>query len=610
MKVSYTLSQSLIPIQTPTTVDLLVNFKPESSVELVPRRPLNLSVVLDRSGSMAGYALSNAIQATEKLVDFLSPDDLLSVIIYDDVAEVIVPHQAVTNKQEIKAKIKKIRARGCTNLSGGWLLGCSQVKSHLSTDKLNRVLLLTDGLANIGERKPEILLKTAAEKAQQGIVTTTLGFGSNFNEDLLIGMADAAGGNFYFIQSPDDSADVFHIEMESLLSLVTQNLIVTLHPQKNVTIKEVLNNYSTTIKKEKTEVILGDVYHTENKPLALSLSIEPQKKIGKSEILTLSYRYDTVINDSIKTLDGEIPITIAVDDEEASKNLQPNPEVIEKTSQFRIAQVKDEAIQLADQGKYQEASKKLQEIIEGLKEKALIEFFEIAEEISQLEYYSQQLNQGYFNRSIRKEMRDQSYQTRNRSRNDLQLRGTTAGNADSLEAISDSGNGILLQCIRVGGKLRIKVISEGYDPNLNVQFPRSIREEGVTYIVDEITLSANQSFYRVSGNIRRLVKPGEERQPRQTYEKPQNLKAVKSSLTLADLETTDTVGDGVLIQCVQEGKKLRARVVSDGYNPDFNVRFPRSIRQEGILFVVDGIKETAKGDSYIALGKVRRFLQT
>ena len=80
-------------------------------------------------------------------------------------------------------------------------------------------------------------------------------------------------------------------------------------------------------------------------------------------------------------------------------------------------------------------------------------------------------------------MRDQSYQTRNRNREDLKLRGTTSGNADSLEAVSDAGHGILVECIRVGGKLRIKVISEGYDPSLNVQFPRSIREEGVTYIV-------------------------------------------------------------------------------------------------------------------------------
>ena len=432
---------------------------------------------------MAGYALSNAIKATEKLVDFLSPDDLLSVIVYDDVAELIVPHQAVTNKQEIKAKLKKIQARGCTNLSGGWLFRCSQVESHLSPDKLNRVLLLTDGFANVGERKPKILIKTAAEKAKQGIITTTLGFGNNFNEDLLIGIADAAGGNFDFIQSPDDAADVFRIEMESLVSLVAQNLIVTLQPQKDVTIKEMLNNYSITTTKEKTEVILGDVYHTENKPLALSLSIQPQNEMGKSELLTLSYRYEQVIDDSIKTLDKQIPITITIGDEEGSKNLQPNPEVIEKTSQFRIAQVKDEAIKLADQGKYQESAQKLEEIVKVLKEKALIELFKLAEEISQLEYYSQQLNQGYFDRSIRKEMRDQSYQTRNRNREDLKLRGTTSGNADSLEAVSDAGHGILVECIRVGGKLRIKVISEGYDPSLNVQFPRSIREEGVTYIV-------------------------------------------------------------------------------------------------------------------------------
>lgn len=117
----------------------------------------------------------------------------------------------MTDKAKIQAAIGKIRTRGITNLSGGWLMGCDRVQSQQSSEKLNRVLLLTDGLANRGITEPQVLIKTAREKAEAGIITTTLGFGDYFNEDLLIGMAEAAGGNFYFIQSADDAANVFNL---------------------------------------------------------------------------------------------------------------------------------------------------------------------------------------------------------------------------------------------------------------------------------------------------------------------------------------------------------------------------------------------------------------
>jgi Ca-activated chloride channel family protein len=486
------------------------------------------------------------------------------------------------------------------------MMGCDLVKSNQSKERINRVLLLTDGLANVGVVDNQVLTKTAQNKAEQGITTTTLGFGNYFNEDLLIGIANAGKGNFYFIQSPDDAAEVFNIEMESLVSVVAQNLSVSLEPEGTTKVTELLNNYLSQKQDNNLVVFLGDVYAVETKPLAVSLSIPAQKQLGATQLLTLAFKYQTVVGDSIQTISDRIPITITVGKAEEAKNIQPDLKVVEQTSQLRIAQVKDEAIALADNGNYRQASEKLRQMAENLKQKALQEFFEIAEEIAQLEYYAQSLDKSKFNSAIRKEMRDQSYQSRMRDREDLKQRGITAGAADSLEAVSSAEGGILLKCERISGKLRIRVVVDGYDPNLNVQFPRSIREEGMSYVVDEVTLSANGSFYRVSGNIRRLGQP---RAAKTTSSQPKNLKAADSSLTIADLDKTTSVGDGVLIQCVQDGKKLRARVVSDGYDPNFNVRFPRNIRQEGILFVVDEIKTTAQGGSYIALGKVKLLEQ-
>jgi Ca-activated chloride channel family protein len=172
--------------------------------------------------------------------------------------------------------------------------------------------------------------------------------------------------------------------------------------------------------------------------------------------------------------------------------------------------------------------------------------------------------------------------------------------------------GVELECVRESGKLRMRVVSSGYDPKFNVQFPRTVREEGVHYVVDALETSKDSTFYRATGKVRRLVRPGEPDRyagtARPARKGPPKASKV-SARTAADLDATDTVGDGVLVQCIKDGSKLRARVVSDGYDPDFNMRFPRDIRQEGTLYVVDEVIPGPGGTSYIACGKIRRFVQ-
>jgi Ca-activated chloride channel family protein len=611
MKANYSLSYSLIAAANPSTLDLIISFQGEETLEDSPRRPLNLSIVIDRSGSMAGTPLRHAIQAAQTLVERLTPEDFLSVVIYDDTPETILPPQLVRDPAAIRDQLGKIQAGGCTNLSGGWLMGCDCVKAQQSSERINRVLLLTDGQANEGITDSRVLINTAREKAEQGIVTTTLGFGVGFNEDLLIGMANASGGNFYFIQSPDDAADVFRIEMESLVSVVAQNLTVTLQPEESVAIAGILNNYRSTVKGNNLEVFLGDVYGVEPKQLAVELSLSPISDLGVKQIATVTYQYQAIAQGSIQSFTNQLPISLTV--VAAEETVQPNAAVVEQASKLRIAKVKDEAVTLADQGDYSNASQKLRKTVEDLKLKALHESFEIAEEMEQLEHYAQRLESRRFDSNSRKEMRDQSYQARTRDRSDLKLRGIASGSANTLEAVSSFDQGLLVECEREGGKLRVHVISEGYNRDFNVQFPRNLREEGVTYIVDEIHLSADGSFYRASGNIRRLVKPGQERAatPEGTIavKKSQKRQTANAPGSAADLETADTVGTCVLVQCIKEGSKLRARVVSDGYNPNYNIRFPRNIREEGILYVVDEVEEAASGGSYIAYGKIRRLVQ-
>ncbi|MFN6473892.1 MAG: vWA domain-containing protein [Nostoc sp. SerVER01] len=608
LKTSYDFDQAILPAGSSLKTNILLRFR--ADIAESPRRNLNLSLVIDRSGSMAGAPLHHALRAAESVVDRLEPDDILSVVVYDDEVDTVVTPQPVKDKAALKTSIKKVRAGGITNLSGGWLKGCEHVKKQLDPQKINRVLLLTDGHANMGIQDPKILTATSGQKAEEGITTTTLGFDQGFNEDLLIGMARAANGNFYFIQSIDEATEVFSIELDSLRAVVGQNLKVTVELADGVKLIDTLSLAKVSHNADQTLITLGELYEGEDKLLGLSLEISAAQ-IGELPVMKLHYSADVVQNDVIESLSGTADVVAKVGTVEEAA-LASSSHIILELSRLTIAKAKETALDLAEHGKHEEAEQILRALVKDLRDKGLNENFEIAEEIDQLEYFAGRIAQKALGNAGRKELRDQSFQTMTRNRSDLVGRGVTAGDeVYGMPVVNEVGSGVELHCVREGGKLRIKVISDGYDSTKNVQFPRAIRAEGARYVVEGLELSSDGSFYRVGGKITRLTRPGEADiffAPRQSRSASTG-KASKGPASAADLPTTDTVKDGVLVQCVKDGSKLRARVVSDGYEPNWNMRFPRSVREEGMLYVVDEIKTAPDGKSYIACGEIKRFVQ-
>ncbi|MCC5645482.1 VWA domain-containing protein [Nostoc sp. CHAB 5824] len=610
IKTSYEFDQSILPAGSSLKTNILLRFRAEIAES--PRRNLNLSLVIDRSGSMAGAPLHHALKAAESVVDQLEPDDILSVVVYDDEVDSVVPPQAVTNKASLKNSIRKVRAGGITNLSGGWLKGCEHVKTRLDPQKINRVLLLTDGHANMGIQDPKILTATSGQKAEEGITTTTLGFAQGFNEDLLIGMARAATGNFYFIQSIDEATEVFGIELDSLRAVVGQNLKLTLELADGVSLVDTLSLAKVSRNDAgQTVITLGELYEGEDKLLGLSLEIS-SAQIGELPMMKLHYSADVIQDDLIQSVSGTADIVAKVGTVEEAA-FASTSHIILELSRLTIAKAKETALDLAEHGRHQEAEQTLRALVQDLRDKGLNENFEIAEEIDQLEYFAGRIAQKALGNAGRKEMRDQSYQTMTRNRSDLVGRGVTTGDeVYAMPVVNEVGSGVQLYCTREAGKLRVKVMSEGYDSTKNVQFPRAIRAEGARYVVEGLELSSEGTFYRVRGNITRFAQPGEADifvAPRQSNIANTG-KASKAPVSAADLPTTDTVKDAILVQCVKDGSKLRARVVSDGYEPDWNMRFPRSVREEGMLYVVDEVKTAPDGKSYIACGEIKRFVQS
>lgn len=615
MQITQQPAQAVLLENTADTTSLLLSFRED--VPNPQRRPLNVAIVLDRSGSMAGVPLRYAQQAAANFVDRLQPEDRLSIVVYDDQVDTLLDAQLVTDKEGIKRIISGIRAGGLTNLSGGWLRGCELVAKNLTDNQVNRVLLLTDGQANAGITQAKVLISTASKKAEEGISTTTLGFGEHFEEDLLIGMARAAGGNFYFIQSPDDAAEVFAAELDSLKAVAAQNLTVTLTPVTGVQVEDVLSLARTEPQADGQLLVrLGDVFENEDKLLGIQLSI-PALKAGQHDLLKVSFRADAIRNGAVEAVSGEYTVTVTAGAIEAVA-AAADTRVTLDLALLRIGRDKERAVDLADAGKHAEAEALLRQLVKELTAAGLHEHFEIAEEIDQITHYAERIAKRHLDNASRKELRDQAFQGR-QARQGLSGRGVSVDAAAfALPVVQDaSAGGVELACFREGGKLRMKVISDGY-ADLNVQFPRDLRAEGAHYLVEALETSQDGTFYRAKGTITRLVRAGET-DPlagrsgggggRSRSSSSSHASVARTPKTLADLQETDTVGAGILVQVVKDKSKLRARVVSDGFEPDWNMRFPRDIRQENTLYVVDHVNTAPDGKSYIASGDIKRFVQ-
>ena len=424
MQADFSLDYDVLTVAQSQKLYLMARFVADPAPEDNQRRPLNISLVIDRSGSMAGDKISYTKQASQFLVQNLQAKDLISIVLYNDKIETLLPPENVTNKDVLTQRIEQIRVGGTTNLSGGWLEGCKHVASHLGEDFLNRVILMSDGLANRGVTDPVKLVAMAKQKYEEGISTTTMGLGNDFNEDLMMAIAEAGGGAFYFIESPEVAPLIFNEELRGLLNVVGQNLMITLLPNEHVASVNQLNAYPMQTDGKKYEFRLGDIFGEEEKVLVLELSIPALETMGEQQIATLLFAYDELLPDGgTKHRTWEMPVMVNVQ-ATSDQPLLPNPEVTGKVLLLQAAQVRQDAVKAADRGEYDTASTILRDVAKKIKD-ADLDIEQLNEEYTALIEQADQLEKGDagYNDYSRKSMTSQAfYSMHNRHEDTVMLR--------------------------------------------------------------------------------------------------------------------------------------------------------------------------------------------
>ena len=295
------------------------------------RPPLDIAIVIDRSGSMAGEGkLSRAREAAAGIVERLGPTDRIAVVQYDDQAQVIAPETAASaaGKRVALEAIASLAPGGGTNLGAGLALGRDQLRPAAddSGGRVRRLILLSDGIANVGVTDPSALATMAEGAAAEGVHVTTIGLGLDYNEDLMEAIAERGRGQYYYVRDAAGLDAVFAGELRALEATVATGAQLELQaPCGGVEVPEVFG-YATRREGGAVIVPLADLFGGDTRKVVARLSAPAGGPAGRFLRATLQF------TDARDDSRHAVAIELAVD------HAPVDPEVMGKVEQVRSAQ--------------------------------------------------------------------------------------------------------------------------------------------------------------------------------------------------------------------------------------------------------------------------------
>lgn len=352
---------------TRQTVYLKVGLTGFELEETIERPGINVAIVLDGSGSMDGEKIRQAKEAALLALDMLNAKDIVSIVTYADTVSVLVPATRVTEKEYIRKRIRSIFADGSTALFAGVSKGADEVSKFLERERVNRVILLSDGLANVGPSSPMALGNLGASLKRIGISVTTIGLGTGYNEDLMVQLAAKSDGNHSFVENYNDLTRIFRYEFNDLLSVVAQDVEIEILCSEGVRPVKILGREAEIIG-EKVYTSISQLYSKQEKYLMLELDVPPKSEGDTVDVAQVRVSYNNMETNRTENLSGSARVEFTRS-QTVVEETKDRGTLVEAAKQI-AADISEAAIRLRDEGRVEEAQQLLKQGSAFLKEEA------------------------------------------------------------------------------------------------------------------------------------------------------------------------------------------------------------------------------------------------
>ncbi len=316
------------------------------------RTPVNVAIVIDRSGSMQGLRIAQAREAAVAAVKRLDHNDIASVVIFDDKIDVLVPAMAVVDHAAFIDPIMQVGARGSTAIHAGVVTGAGEVRKHKDNRRLNRIVLLSDGRANVGPSRPDDFAVLGRHLVAEGISVSTIGLGLDYNEDLMLRLARASDGNHAFAGDTADLVPIFNKEFDDVLASCAQTVSIDIELRPGVRAVRALSR-DGNIATQSAQFRLNQVYQSTEHYVLVELEIDKQIA-GEQDMGRVRVAYTSPGDGSHRTVEAGITARFGASQAaaDASRDHVVLAAVVEQTTRERAAA----AIRLRDQGRIEEAT--------------------------------------------------------------------------------------------------------------------------------------------------------------------------------------------------------------------------------------------------------------
>lgn len=302
-----TTPQAVLPAGKKQTACIKVGIKGFELKSEKERAPLNVALVIDKSGSMSGQKIERAKEAAIQALRRLSPKDIVAVVAFDTEVQVLVPATKLTDIKTIEQKIRALQAGSSTALYGGTQTGAAEVKKFLEKEYVNRVILLSDGQANVGPDSVAALGELGSSLGAKGIAVTTFGLGTGYNEDLMTQLARKSDGNHAFIEEADELADIFRKEFNTALTVVAQEVTCCVTLPEGVRGVRALNR-DVSISGQEVRWNWNQVYSNHEQFVLLEVEIPAAENDASREIALASLEYLNMETRATDKLSGKVEV--------------------------------------------------------------------------------------------------------------------------------------------------------------------------------------------------------------------------------------------------------------------------------------------------------------